>query len=103
MLAHTHRKLAKTTDAITLTYRSSGRNRSSIHTDWGKKLRMIVSMFFGMLPTGKVSKENGGQSGGAHLVEGLCVEVVGIKSEITVYALIQSPKGVCLSDLIVVK
>ena len=41
MLAHTHHPLARPILAITLTYRSLRRNRSSIHTDWEKKLRMV--------------------------------------------------------------
>lgn len=48
MLVHTHRPLATPIRAITLTYRSLRGNRSSIHTDWGKTVRMVVRVFFGM-------------------------------------------------------
>ena len=50
---------------------------------WLKKVRKVVGMYFEKRPTGKQSeesKEKGSrQSGGAHLVEGLCVEVAGYK------------------------
>jgi hypothetical protein len=50
---------------------------------WLKKVRKVVGMYFEKRPTGKQSKESkekgSRQSGGAHLVEGLCVEVAGYK------------------------